>query len=149
MKLSVRAVSLAAVMALAAGCSSEHGFLGTDYRARGDITVGIAGTTGTLATSATNPYETSAGGFTIGLNETNFTGSFNVKITSWHNGFDEPCYVVHKQSGTLFTFSADNANAPSAPTTQPNPCNVAAGDIEQAEIDDGIGNSTYFYYELV
>jgi hypothetical protein len=149
MKLALRA-ALCGALLLGAGCSGNGGFLGTNYLPKGDITILDPATGAVLNTSASNPFLDTKGGFTIGIEETNFGGPYTVTITSWNNGFNEPCFVPHLEDTTdhinTVLFSADHANAPGTPVTDPNPCTLNDGDEETATIGDGKGHTVYFYY---
>jgi hypothetical protein len=161
MKPSLRTALLGAALFLGpVGCSGGHGFLGGDYAPKGNITTVDATSGATIVTSLANPYVVSTGGFTIGIEETNYDGPYTVTMTSWNNGFNEPCFgFVTATSATartvttnpsshvnIVTFSAVNANPPTDPATQANPCVANGTDEETAQISDGKGNTAYFYF---
>ena len=150
MKHSLRVGLFCALAISAVGCSGDHGFLGTDYRPKGDITV-INPTTGAaLATTSASPYVDLLPGFSIGIEETNFSGPYTVTMIAWNNGFNIPCFVPHMidtiDHVNVVLFSADNANSPTTPPSQPNPCVANGTDMETALISDGKGNTAKFYF---
>jgi len=152
MKTLLRAAGLGALIASVVGCSGGHGFLGTDYLPKGDIALTDASTGSALTTSVQKPFVTSKSGFTIGIAETNFSGPYTVTITSWNNGFNIPCFATKNADTSshinTVLFTAVNANPPTTPTTQANPCVANGQDLETAAITDGKGHTVNFYYVL-
>jgi hypothetical protein len=150
MKHFLRVGLLCALAVSAGGCSGDHGFLGTNYNPKGDITITNAANGAVLATSATGPYVDLLPGFSIGIAETNFSGPYTVQMIGWNNGFNIPCFVPHSIDTTdhvnVELLSADNANPPTDPPTQANPCVSNGTDMETALISDGKGNSVKFYF---
>lgn len=134
------------VVATATGCSGDHGFLGTNYLPKGDITLTNSASGAMISSSLGTPFVDATTGFTIGIAETNFDGPYSVVITTWNNGFNKPCFVPHQigPQGHVnqVLFSADNANPPGVTTA--NPC--VAGDEEIVLIGDGKGHSKNLYF---
>ncbi len=151
MRSSLRAAVLSLLFLGMVGCGS-HGFLGTDYNPKGDITITNPMSGAVITSSETDPYPVTSSAFSIGIAETNFSGPYMVTVINQHNGFNIPCFVPHLVDSTdhvnVVLFSSDNANPPTDPITQANPCVFGDGDIETALINDGKGHSVYFYYEL-
>jgi len=143
-------VTLALAAAMATGCSGGHGFLGTDFLPKGDITITDFASGAPITSSVGSPFVNRKSGFTIGIAETNFDGPYTVAITAWNNGFNKPCFVPHQINPqnhvNAVLFSADNANAPGGAPTAPNPCVSDRSDEETVLISDGKGHSQNFYF---
>lgn len=151
MRSSLRVAFFGSLLFATAGCGS-HGFLGTDYSPKGDITITNPLTGAVINSSASDPYPDTASSFSIGIAETNFSGPYTVTLVKWNNGFNIPCFVPHLVDATdhvnVVLLSSDNANPPTDPVTQPNPCVFGDGDVETALINDGKGHVVYFYFAL-
>ncbi len=150
MRPSLRTALLGSLLFVTAGCS--HGFLGTDYNPKGDITITNPTTGAVISTSQAEPYADTTPAFSIGIAETNFGGPYSVTLIKWSNGFNIPCFATHQIDTTdhvnVVLFSSDNANPPTDPASQPNPCVFGDGDEETALINDNKGHTLYFYFEL-
>ncbi len=144
MRPSLRTALLGSLLFVAPGCA--HGFLGTDYNPKGDIAITNPTTGAVIRTSQAEPYADTTPAFSIGIAETNFGGPYSVTLIKWSNGFNIPCFATHQINVVLF--SSDNANPPTDPASQPNPCVFGDGDEETALINDNKGHTLYFYFEL-
>jgi len=114
-----------------------------------------------IVTSVGSPFVDSIGGFSVGIEETNVNGPYTVTMIKWNNGFSIPCFeptdngkaAISEPTDPVghvntITFTVANANPPTDPVTQANPCIDNGTDEETAQISDGKGNVAYFYFVL-
>jgi hypothetical protein len=112
------AFALLALTASVAGCSGSSGFFGTIAAPKGNIAIASYPGGQTLDTSQTNPYVVDDT-FSVAISETNYDGPYTITLYSWSNGFNEPCFVPHTMSATIYTFSPDHANPATDPGSEP------------------------------
>lgn len=139
---------LVAALLLGTGCSSNGGFLGTNYNPKGNITITNAATGAVITSTEAQPYEETGSSFSIGITETNFGGPYTVSISGWTSGASEPCYAATAINTTSQTnviqFLPTNA---SPPATTPVVCPGGNKDEETVEINDGKGHSVNFFFD--